>query len=380
MKFTAYFFSPEENIDKQKIEVDFEFTGVRLRWPSGERRQIPYQQLRMEIGGSNQHLYYFHWQQQPDTCFYVQKSPELERILRQNNQAHFIPVLRNQGLKKYTALFLQIVFLVVFATQFLKISLNWSSPVDWLVRKIPPEAEQQVGDKIFEQISLQWKFYDEPELLTQLENIVAPFRAQLPAAYRDFKIHIVRNPELNAFAFLGNRIVIFDGALRSFTDYSEFAGVLSHELQHLQHRHALRSLVSGVSIFYVVSFFVGDLGGLFAVLAESGSRLLSLSYSRDFEREADEGAFQMLTQLKIDPTGLRDFFARLRTQRSEKMQELESRLEFLATHPATEEREKAILEAWQIYQMQHSVTDFQRQQPEFARWQQTYFAKGETQQ
>ena len=65
------------------------------------------------------------------------------------------------------------------------------------------------------------------------------------------------------------------------------------------------------------------------------ARLLELSYSRDFEREADEIAFDYLTRKGIPRTRLQDLLKRITATCGDRC----NRQTWLSSHPPVEERD-----------------------------------------
>ena len=83
----------------------------------------------------------------------------------------------------------------------------------------------------------------------------------------------------------GKQIVFYNGLVQAVLDQNEFVGVLSHELGHVEHRHAMKGVAHAVGVGAVLSFMMGgaDMGG--SVL--SAVNVISVvSYSRDKEHEA----------------------------------------------------------------------------------------------
>jgi predicted Zn-dependent protease len=81
------------------------------------------------------------------------------------------------------------------------------------------------------------------------------------------------------------------------------------------------------------------------VLTDGSQLLLRQSYSRDFEREADDAGWQYLLKANIDPRGMIRFFDRLKKE-EQKYPQLSGSLQLLDTHPATDERMKRLEEKW----------------------------------
>ncbi|MBN2765806.1 MAG: M48 family metallopeptidase [Paludibacteraceae bacterium] len=148
---------------------------------------------------------------------------------------------------------------------------------------------------------------------------------------------VVNSSQLNAFALPDGNIVVFSGLLNRMESYDELAGLLAHEVVHVNERHGLKMLMRNLAGYLFVSLIFSDVNGIMAVITENAHNLQSLSYSRRFEREADEKAAQILIQNNIDPKGLLQLFERL--------QELDSKLilpEFMSSHPLTPHRRQII--------------------------------------
>jgi predicted Zn-dependent protease len=69
-----------------------------------------------------------------------------------------------------------------------------------------------------------------------------------------------------------------------------------------------------------------------AVLASHANNLNNLSYSRPFEKEADEKGYELLEENQIDPRGMIELFEILKDNEKTEIPE------FLSTHPLTKDR------------------------------------------
>jgi len=78
----------------------------------------------------------------------------------------------------------------------------------------------------------------------------------------------------------------------------------------------------------------GDLTGVMAYGIESARVLGSLSYSRGLESEADSEGVRMLLAADVDPTGMIDFFEKLRATEGN----LPSATRYLTSHPLAADR------------------------------------------
>jgi Zn-dependent protease with chaperone function len=123
--------------------------------------------------------------------------------------------------------------------------------------------------------------------------------------------------------------------------------VLFHELGHLQHRHFLRRTLQDSMLVILLLFVVGDIESLDMVMGIP-ALLADLSYSRDFEREADLFALQQMhrNDLDLDTFGTMMLLLSATDEGQEEMQEEDKASEydfealegFLSTHPKSEDR------------------------------------------
>jgi len=89
------------------------------------------------------------------------------------------------------------------------------------------------------------------------------------------------------------------------------------------------------------------LSGVLATLTSAAPLLLNQSYSRRFETEADLKGFALLQKARINPAGLASFFEKMIEEEKKQLEQIENEdnrelvkaaLQFLSTHPASEER------------------------------------------
>lgn len=143
-----------------------------------------------------------------------------------------------------------------------------------------------------------------------------------------YRVRVVKQSKINAFALPSNTIVLTSGFLDAAQSGAEIAGVLAHEIGHLEKRHITRNYLNSQAIDFVFSLF-----GL-GMAADIGGQLTFLSYSREYEREADEFAANLLQARGIAMTGLVAFFERLNKTEGTG----HGAMAMLSTHPVTQER------------------------------------------
>lgn len=132
----------------------------------------------------------------------------------------------------------------------------------------------------------------------------------------------------NAAAIPGNQIVIFDGALDDVDNPDAMAGILAHEIGHVRKRHVTQALIRELGIGALVRMFAGDIGA-------NAQQLVSLSYTRSNEEEADREAIAALDRAGIDPRPTGALFRKL----SKDAGGMDS-VKWLNSHPRSADRAK----------------------------------------
>jgi predicted Zn-dependent protease len=220
---------------------------------------------------------------------------------------------------------------------------------DWMVRKIadriPISWEQSMGGELFKQIKAEGKLVNDPRREKQISIVTAPLVEVARKGGYTFEFHILSDTNINAFAVPGGHVFIHTGLLQAVDSPEEIAGVLAHEIAHVTERHGFRSIINAAGLSLLVQFFFGDTSGLMAALTDGSQMLLRQSYSRGFEREADDVGWDYLVKANIDPRGMIRFFKRMKTE-EEKNPQLKGTLQLLNTHPATEERMERLEGKW----------------------------------
>lgn len=178
--------------------------------------------------------------------------------------------------------------------------------VGWVVDRVPVEHEARLGDLVLVQSRARWQLQDRGPAVEALRAIGGRLTAGSPYQYRWL---LADAPEVNAFAAPGGVIVVFSGLIRQAASPEELAGVLAHEVAHVELRHSLRAAVKGLGLRTVLSLLLGD--GTGGALAGAAANLTELKFSRDAEREADREGLRRLQAARIDPQGMLGFFVRL---------------------------------------------------------------------
>lgn len=194
---------------------------------------------------------------------------------------------------------------------------------------IPYRYEQFLGKKIYPLIAGDKRICSTEQGDAALAALVQKFAPPHPVS-----IHVFDTHKKNAYALPGGTIVVFRGLIEQAKTADELAGVIAHEMGHLEERHSLQRLVRTLGTGLVIDVFTGG-GG---TLVYAASLVNDLHYSREQEEEADTHALALLYEEHINPEALATFFGRVQGEHPL----LEGDLEFLSTHPAPANRAAAI--------------------------------------
>ena len=139
----------------------------------------------------------------------------------------------------------------------------------------------------------------------------------------------------NAFALPGGTIVFTDEFIERFPDDDIIAAVMGHEIGHVVEEHGLQQFYRALGLYFLITMLAGETGPLMEDVLLEGNALLSLSYSRAHEREADIFGLQLTHDAGYDPDAMRRFFIEIMGLEG-------STPQLLSTHPSSESRAVAI--------------------------------------
>lgn len=211
---------------------------------------------------------------------------------------------------------------------------------------LSPSEASFLGQRIIQQIASQDDMLVDYDLIAYLNTLGGNLASFSPLATNQvFNFYAVKGKEINAFALPGGYICIYNGLIYTTDSEAELAAVMSHEIGHIVQHHIFRN----ISIYNRNQWLAlaGVLAGAIlapvnpgaAVAAASGGQGLAiqniLSFSRDFEREADRVGQNIMYNAGFDAHAMPQFFRDLDT--ANKFNKNDA-LAFLQTHPVTLER------------------------------------------
>ncbi|HEY4372610.1 MAG TPA: M48 family metallopeptidase [Burkholderiales bacterium] len=197
----------------------------------------------------------------------------------------------------------------------------------WVADQVPVAQERRVGELLFARTKAQLTLVEGPAA-----QMVRDIGARLTrGSTHQYEFYVAHDPSVNAFAMPGGFVVVHSGLLALATTPEEVAGVLAHEVSHVENRHSLRAMIRNAGFSALLRLAFGDTAGLLGM----ADQLADLKFSRDDESQADRDGLAALVKAGIRPQGMRDFFR--------KMAAGEGKLPgWLSTHPGSSERYAAL--------------------------------------
>jgi Zn-dependent protease with chaperone function len=171
---------------------------------------------------------------------------------------------------------------------------QWGLPLaaDTLAQHLPPSIEKKMGEQglaaMDRRLLASRLSAAEQARLRDLFGALKQPRGEKTAYRLEFRASPM-GP--NAFALPNGVIVMTDQLVHMAGNDDAILGVLSHELGHVQRHHSGRHLLQALGVGVALNLWLGDAPGAMAAMP---AILVRQKHSRDFEREADQYAIDMM--------------------------------------------------------------------------------------
>ncbi len=213
---------------------------------------------------------------------------------------------------------------------------------DYSATVVSASEEEALGREFMRDARRRLVFLDDPEIDDYLNRLGRKLAANSDDPGMEFSFYLIKDSTLNAFAVPGGHIAMHTGLVLATQHESELASVLAHEIAHLTQRHlprmiaAMKKQTIPMTAAIIAAILLGGQAGQAALAATNAAALeRQLTYSREFEAEADAIGIRALARTGFDPRSMPVFFERM--QQWARIQESDAP-EFLRTHPLTTNR------------------------------------------
>lgn len=181
------------------------------------------------------------------------------------------------------------------------------------------DAEVQFGRTLAARILGRYPLHKDKLLQAYVALVGHRLAAKCGRPELDFAFGVIESEEINAFATPGGYIFITRGALAKMRDEAELAGVLGHEIGHINARHMVKAFdirgadtSAGAGLASLIGGATGSLrGALQQSLARATDILFHSGYQADEELDADQAGLYLAVLCGYDGGGLGRFLSRV---------------------------------------------------------------------
>ncbi len=206
------------------------------------------------------------------------------------------------------------------------------------------DKERLIGQAMMKQLRGSQPVINDPILIEYINDLGNQLVKNAQDVNYSFEFFLIRNRELNAFAFFGGHVGIHSGLITEADTESELASVIAHEISHVTQRHLARRLESqgqtqALSMAGLISgvliSLVNPTVGMAALMGSMAlTQQASINYTRGNEKEADRVGIALLSASNFDPKGAANFFGKM----SSKYRYKSAQPPMLLTHPISASR------------------------------------------
>ncbi|MGR5176026.1 M48 family metalloprotease [Vibrio parahaemolyticus] len=206
------------------------------------------------------------------------------------------------------------------------------------------DQELIYGDAYMRMIRASSPIVNDPVLNEYVDSIGHRLVSSANDVKTPFTFFMIRDRNINAFAFFGGYVALHTGLFLHAHSESELASVMAHEIAHVTQRHLARRMEDEARRSpATVAALVGSLllaiaspqAGMAALTATTaGSMQASINYTRSNEKEADRFGIATLARAQFDVNDMPRFFGRL----ADEYRYASKPPPMLLTHPLPEDR------------------------------------------
>ena len=317
-----------------RTQIDFVSDDLQQRF------SIPLSSLQIQVEGRNSVHFYLSHKAYPGKEICLQDSKAIELLSAYGfeaagatlKQAHATTTMKAFTWSSPIVIGLAALFLIPLLLSFV--------PVAWMNKMVSIEQEKALGDLIWPKVLSKEEVQEEAKERIALQKILNALIESNPELSQfKVEVHVSDDPEVNAFALPGGRIIMNRGLIKKATP-EEILGVMAHELAHIERRHILKSVSGSLGSLVGYVMIATIVGTDAAGVLMSVKNFTSLTYSRADEAEADRRGLEFIQNAGFSGQGMVSFFEKLANESTA----IEKSLTFMSTHPASQDRAAALKE------------------------------------
>lgn len=334
---------------RQRAELSLSGDGLHLAYGESEQ-PLSWETIKVSprVGNTPRYVYL-----PDDGVFETSDNDGIDQLVR-----HFKPGVLSgfvHRLENHLGLILVAAVITVGTTLFTFLyGVPWTSKV--VAGLMPQSIKSTVSASTLETMDAQWL---SPSVLpSDVRERVLDHFAPVLLLHPELPLNVeFRSSEYvgaNAMALPDGTIIFTDDLVKLAQNDDELLAILAHEIGHVAHNHGMTGVVQSSLVFWVIVMMTGDLSAFADATVTVPAVLMSLSYSRDMEREADAYALDLMQAENVGPEHFVSIMRRLEASHREGLGEpgeeegadqaeedggwLSNLDGLVSSHPLTEER------------------------------------------
>ncbi|MGL4192641.1 MAG: beta-barrel assembly-enhancing protease [Vibrio sp.] len=183
------------------------------------------------------------------------------------------------------------------------------------------DQELIYGDAYMRMLRNSQPVINDPLLNQYIDNLGHRLVANANDVKTPFTFFMIRDRNINAFAFFGGYVALHSGLFLHAQSESELASVMAHEIAHVTQRHLARSMeeqarrspatIAALAGSLLLAIAAPEVGIAAINATMAGSIQGQINYTRNNEKEADRFGIATLAKAGFDANAMPQFFGRL---------------------------------------------------------------------
>lgn len=208
------------------------------------------------------------------------------------------------------------------------------------------QKEEEMGKEFMKVVFKHYDLIDDPFISDYVNRVGQRIVSVFPNQHFTYRFYVLKEDVYNAFAAPAGHVFINSGLLAAMDSEEELAGILGHEIAHVEARHISQKIERSSKINMLTlagmaaGIFLGAGGAETAAQALSigsvaAGQSLSLAYSRQDEMQADQLGLKYIAAAGYNGSGLLAVLKKIRGTEWFGSDQIPT---YLKTHPASEDR------------------------------------------
>lgn len=213
-------------------------------------------------------------------------------------------------------------------------------------RGLTVSDEEKMARSFLKVIYNYYEIIEDPAVADYVSKIGNRIVAGLDKPLFSYRFYVIKTDPYNAFAIPAGHIFINSGLLMAMDNEEELAGILAHEIAHVNARHISQKIerskkigwasMAGVAVGVLMGMAgAGDAAQAVTQGSAAAAQTAELAYSRENEMQADQLGLNYLANAGYGGEGLLQILKKMRSKQWFDSKQVPT---YLMTHPAVDDR------------------------------------------